>query len=466
MSLFNVLRHASQSLLVSSKAMQVTTNNVANANTPGYARQGLNVRPQGTEQGAGGLLLGRGVSAQSVISSYDAFSQAQVFTRMGEHSYHDSKTAAFESIESLFADGDANGIGGALFDFFDAFSELEVNPSLSGARLRVLQAGTNLSSFFSRTATDIDKRQLNADGVVATSVTEINNLAAQIAAVNINVKEYEAAGKEAHDLRSQRTALVERLSELGPVRTYDLADGSQRILFGGHALVEAAKARTLSAVADPVTGFNQVHMSMGSTTIDITSTVTSGSLGAALDERDTVLTGMETELDDLAFTIHQDVNALHVSGFGEDGVTGRNFFSTIAGPAGAAAALQLDALVDGNPDAIAAASTAAGLPGDNTNATALAALASTNSMAAGTQTFTEFYSSFLSGVGHDSRFSQQELMRSELQLEAAKNVRDQSAGVSFEEEALDLVRFQDTYQAAARVMNAARDMLDELLGMF
>ena len=230
-------------------------------------------------------------------------------------------------------------------------------------------------------------------------------------------------------------------------------------------MVEAGKARSLSAVPDPVTGFNQVHMSMGTTTIDISSALTSGSLGAAIEERDVILGGMEAELDDLAFTIHQDVNTLHFAGFGQDGVTARNFFGTIAGPAGAARAISLDALVDGNPDAIAAATTAAGLPGDNTNAKALAALSSTGSMAFGTQTFTEYYSSFIAQLGHDAQLSMQESTRTELQLEAAMNVRDQASAVSLEEEAMDLVRFQDSYQAAARVMNVAKEMLDELLNI-
>jgi len=463
MTLFNILHHASQSLLTTGRGIEVTSNNVANANTPGYSRQRLSLTPNGTQRVSGGLLMGRGVRAEQVISSYDSFSQAQVYSRLGGNSYAESKTASFESIESMFTDGDASGIGTALYDFFDAFSELEVDPSLQGARLRVLQAGDSLANFFNRTAIDIDNRQMHADNVVASSLTSANNLSVQIADLNRTIKEYEAGGKEAHDLRTQRTDLVEQLSGLGPVRTFDLADGTQRVMFGGHAIVEGSRARTLSAVPDPVTGLNQVHMAMGTTSIDITSTINSGSIGASIDERDSVLSSMATDLDDLAFTIQQDVNTLHVAGFGQDGVTARNFFATIAGPAGAARAISLDALVDGNPDAVAAASTAAGVPGDNSNATALAALAASNSMATGTQTFTEYYSSFIAQVGHDSKQSIQDAMRAELQLESAKNVRDQASAVSLEEEAIDLVRFQDSYQAAARVMTIAKDMLDELL---
>ena len=465
MSLFNILQHASQSLLSTGRGIQVTTNNVSNANTPGYAKQSLAVSARGTEQAAGGLLVGMGVSAETVMSSYDSFSQSQVFQRLGDQSFADDKATAFESIESLFTEGDSAGIGSSLYEFFDAFAELEVNPSLPGARQRVLQAGENLSGFFNRTALDLDNRQMHADNAVASNVSGANTLSSQIASLNRTIKEYEAAGHNAHDLRTQRTDLVEQLSQLGPVRTHDLADGTQRVLFGGHALVEGDKARVLSAVQDPITGFNEVHLEMGSTSIDITSAVTNGAIGAAIDERDNILVGLETELDDIAFTIHQDVNAIHVAAFGLDGVTGRNFFSTVGAPAGAAAAFSLDASVAGNGDAVAASSTAAGIPGDNTAAKALAALSETNSMAAGTQTFTEFYSTMISQLGHDSKLSMQDALRSDLHLEAAKDVRDQASAVSLEEEAIDLVRFQDSYQAAARVMTVAKDMLDELLNL-
>ena len=460
MSLFNILQHSSQALMASGKSIQVTTNNVANANTPGYARQSLTLATRGTER-SGGLLLGMGVSAQEVSSAYDGFSQGQVYGRLGEHAHAGSKQAAFESIESMFVDGDASGIGSSLHDFFDSFEELEANPSLSGARLRVLQAGENLASFFNRTARDLDARQVHADNRVVASLTGVNNLTTQIAELNRTIKEFEAGGKQAHDLRSQRTDLVEQLSEFGPVRTEDGSDGTLRVLFGGHTIVEGGKARPLSAVQDPVTGFSEVHIGMANTSFRITESLEgSGKIAAAIYERDTVLQGMENNLDELAFTVHQEVNNLHVTGFGLDGVTARNFFSTQATVAGAAAALSIDALVDGNPDAVAASTTLAGIPGDNSNARALADLAEGLTM-----TFTDFYAGVISELGHDSRLSQQETMRLEVQLEAVRSVRDQASAVSLEEEALDLVRFQDSYQAAARVMNVAKEMLDELLNI-
>jgi len=237
------------------------------------------------------------------------------------------------------------------------------------------------------------------------------------------------------------------------------------VIFAEHTLVEAGTTRALQLVPDPVTGLSQVHISMSSSTMDITSTLDSGELGATLQLRDTVIPGVLADLDALAFNVATEVNTLHAAGFGLDGVTGRNFFVPPALLAGSALALELDPAVIDTPDALAAATTPAGVPGDNSNATALAALSGTLIMSAGTQTFNSFWATALSSLGHDSATAQNDQLRAEIELSTALDVRDSASGVVLEEEALDLLRYQDAYQAATRIMSATQEMLDELLQM-
>ena len=214
---------------------------------------------------------------------------------------------------------------------------------------------------------------------------------------------------------------------------------------------------------DPVTGFRQVHISQGSATLNITSRLGEGEIGANVDIRDNVMAGILTDLDTLAFEVASQVNTVHNAGFGSDGLTGRDFFGPLTVVAGAAQFLSLDAAVDGTPSALAAATTAAGLPGDNTNATALAALADQSLMAAGTQTFQEFYAGFLAELGNDAHVSYIQTSRAELQLAGAQDLRDSISGVSLEEEALNIIRFKDAYQAAARVVATVNGLLEELM---
>jgi flagellar hook-associated protein 1 FlgK len=170
-----------------------------------------------------------------------------------------------------------------------------------------------------------------------------------------------------------------------------------------------------------------------------------------------------SSLDDLAFTLSTQVNTLHSAGFGLDGLTGRNFFGPLAVTAGAAQALAMDAAVVATPDAIAAATTAAGVPGDNANAAAISALADLNLMAGATQTFGRFYGGFVAGLGQSAASAYQNEARSELELSGAKDLRDSISGVSLEEEALDMIRFKDAYSASARVLSVTTELFDELL---
>jgi len=264
-------------------------------------------------------------------------------------------------------------------------------------------------------------------------------------------------------LRANRTQILEELAELGPVRSEDQADGSARVLFANHVLVEDDEQRVLSVVADPITGFNQVHIAQGSTSFDISSAVTGGSLGADINIRDTVTVGLLSSLDDLAFTLSTQVNTVHSAGFGLDGVTGRNFFGPLAAAGGAAQAIALDAAVVGTPDAIAAATTAAGVPGDNTNAAAISALAGQNLMAGATQTFGRFYGGFIAGLGQAAASAYQNEVRSDMELSGAKDLRDSISGVNLEEEALDIIRFKDAYSASARVLSVTNELFNDLL---
>ncbi len=463
MSLFSILNHSSRALTTASTGLSVASNNVANANTQGYARQVVSLGAKGTVR-TQGLLLGQGVSAEQVLSTYDRFSQESVFGRSGTSSYDSTRARSFRTIEASFVESEHGTLSDALAGFFDAFSALESDPASSGLRLGVLASGSVAVQFFNQTATALNEQQSSLDQQVQGQVRTLNNLAGQVGSLNARIAQLEAGGGEAHDLRAQRTQVLEQLSGLGPVRAPEDEDGSVRVIFANQLLVEGDRARAVSTAEDPVTGFNQVRIDMGSSTVDISDTLSSGSLGGLITQRDSVVEGLLADLDALAFELASSVNAQHQAGFGLDGGTGRDFFAPIASVDGAAAALSLDAAVDGNPDALAAASVASA-PGDNSNATALAALANSTFVTLNGQDFTSFYSSVVSGLGQDASLAYGSEARSNLDLQGARGLRDSISGVSLEEEALDLMRFQDAYQAAARVLTTADEMLDELMNL-
>ena len=464
MGLFSIIDHSSRALQIASHGVSVASNNVSNANTQGYARETLSVDAKGSSRSRG-LLLGQGVDAQTVLSSYDRYSQSSVFGKLGSHAFDEGTSTAFRSIETTFVDGDAGGLTSALDGLFQAFSALESSPEEPAARQAVLAAGNVLAQLMNRAAGDLAQRQTDADAQVGSRVSSVNALAGEVASLNAQIVQLEAGGQGAHDLRARRTAALEELSGLGPITVQEKGDGSATVLFANHSLVVGGNSRALSVVDDPVTGLNQVHIEMGASSADITGALNAGSLGAAVNVRDTVVPGLQAQLDELAWGVATQVNAVHSAGFGLDGVGGRDFLTAPAAVDGAAASLSMDAAVVGDPDAVAAASTAAGVPGDNSVATAIAALSNTLTMSSSSQTFNQYWGGVISGLGHDASASYASLDRAGLELSAAFDVRDSISGVSLEEEALDLLRFQDAYTAATRVMRTANEMLDELLNL-
>lgn len=465
MSLFSILHAGSTAMSASNSALQTTSNNVANAETPGYARQSTTFTAAGTLR-RGGLLLGQGVKASAVTAAYDRFSQSQVFGRLGTSGYGTAQSTDFQAIESVFAEGAEGGLGQSLSEFLDTFSTLEASPSDPWVRLEVLAKAGEVTSYVNRHAADLAGRQAAADDSVVPMVNQANSLAAQVGALNADIQRIEAGGGQAHDLRAQRTALLETLAGLGPTNVQDEANGSVTVLFAGHSLVEGDSARTLSVGTDATTGFNTVRISQGTSSLDITSAIgEGGTLGSAINTRDVVTTGLIAELDELAFTLAGQVNTVHAAGFGLDGQTGRNFFAAPAAQAGAALNLSIDSAIADTPDAIAAAGTAGTVPGGNSVATQLAALGESAVMSGGTRTFGQFYASIVSGVGQDAASAYALESRAALQLSSALDLRDATSGVSLEEEALDLIRYREAFSAATRVVSTANEMLDELMAI-
>ena len=200
----------------------------------------------------------------------------------------------------------------------------------------------------------------------------------------------------------------------------------------------------------------------------MTGRITEGRLGGVLQARDTNIAAYEASLDQLAYDLADEVNTIHSAGFGLIDLTANNFFSPLTAVAGAAGNLSLDAAIQSDVNNIAAATNNdgfSGLPGDNTNALAMSDLRTALTMNGGTATFDDFYGSLVADIGNDvqgvsSRLSHQKDMINQLEIR-----RESISGVSLDEEMADLVRFQYAFEASARLITIADEMLATVLGL-
>ena len=442
------------------QGIATASNNITNADTAGYSRQRLELRTTGTMR-QGGLLLGRGVTADSITTAYDRFTQRATNERTGEHAQAQQRALSWSAIEPIFAEGPDGRLGASLTQLFDSFSELGSDPSDPSLRRAVLGAGEAVATLFVQADGLLSDRVDDADARIGEVVAEASALMQQLAELNSEIRGLEAQGGQAGDLRAQRTAALETLSGLVPVVSAEQPDGSVTVLLAGHAMVQGETARGFTAGTDPTTGLRRVEVQVGGAVIDVAGSMGGSQLGALVEERDTIVPGLRAGLDALAFDLAVSVNSTHAAGYGSDGVTGRAFFTPIASQSGAAGAFALDAAMVGNTAAVAAA-TSPGQAADNTGAQALAALGDAALAAGGTRTFIESYADIVVEVGQSAASAYAGEGRAQSRLDAALDLRDSVAGVSVEEEALDLLRFQDAYRAAGRVLSTANELMDEL----
>jgi flagellar hook-associated protein 1 FlgK len=227
----------------------------------------------------------------------------------------------------------------------------------------------------------------------------------------------------------------------------------------GRALVVGGNTYALGIGSAGISGFATVT----SGGVDITSEIKRGAVGGLLEVRDTLVPGYQNRLDQLAFGVAQQVNALHTAGYTATGVSGQTFFTPLTTAAGAAAALAMDPTLAGNSALVAGSLT--GASGDNQTAKAIANLADARVMTGGTASMSDVWSQLVYRVGSDSQTAQARQASGQQMVDQITKLLDQVSGVSLDEEAASMLKFQRAYQANAKLFMAADSMMTTLMAM-
>ncbi len=463
MASINGLMNIGQSaLLTQQKAIDITGNNIANVNTPGYSRQRLVIQ-QNSPVRADDLTMSTGVTADRGIQRiYDQFLGAQL---NGEHENlgrWEAQENALEKTQLLFDEASGMGLSSAMSEYWNAWQALSNNPQGIAERSSLLSAGQHLSTTFNQIYNNIGKLQENIDSHVDQIVSEINQITSQIADLNTKIMQVESNGHNANDYRDERDQLVFNLSKMVDINSFEDGSGSVSVMVGnGRPLVEAGRTWNLTTVNNG--GVQDIHwQNHDLTTADITTQINSGELRGWVEARDVMLPNYLTELDTLANNIMTEVNNLHSSGVTLDPITttGVDFFSgTNAGN------MAVNTSIESNLDLITAANnTTDGLPGGNSIAIAIANLEGAATMPGGSN-FSDYYNSLVGRVGSDVQAANFSHDNQKTMVSRLENHRQEVAGVSLDEEMVNLVQFQHAYKAAAKLITTADEMLTSLMAM-
>ncbi len=451
--LLESLTNASRSLTAQRLGIDVAGQNLANINTDGYARRSLRLAevPPGSA-----LEAGRGVEVLGIRSQRDDFIEARL---RREQSGAAEDQAVADSLSVIEA---AMGLPGASLDerltsFFASFSFLANDVTSVPARDAVLQQGQALAGSFHDLADRFASARRDADQGIITAVGEINTLAASVARLNSQII---AGGPQTESLTDQRNVALAQLAELADVGVQTRADGAIDVTLGsGRALVIGADSYTVSTVPAAGTGLSSVVIGGYDTTADLQS----GRIGGLLEVRDTLVPAYISRLDQLAYDVATGVNALHATGYDATGAAAGNFFAAPAAVAGAAAALAVDPDVVADTQKIAGSST--GTAGDNQTATAIADLHDGKIALGSTATPVEAWGQLVYTLGSDSASARASVTGRDEVVRQLQRLRDESSGVSLDEEAANLIRYQRAYEANARYFAVISDTLDTLISL-
>jgi flagellar hook-associated protein 1 FlgK len=438
-SLFGTMSVAISGLMASQEALGITTNNVANANTPGFSRQ----RPVLTEGDPilyNWLSFGTGVVLSSVQSLRDPILELRLNDETQRQSQLDTSVSAMQQIEVMFS-GSSGDLGTQITNFFNSLQQLSTNAASVSARQGVLAAANNLATTFRTTVSNLQSQRSNLDLSVGQTVDQINLLTGQIAQLNQQVSAMENLHQDAGTFIDQRTSLIRQLSSLVDVSVVKSDNTLTVTTSSGYALVAADRSFTVTSQPD-ASGVQHIF-TQGS---DITAKTSGGSLAGALEVRDQKMPGLLSDLDTLAAGLATAINVAHRNGTDLNGVAGGDFFT--APPAGGTGAAANFSVAITDPAKIAASSD--GSTGSNGN---LAQMLNVQSqpVAAG-QSPTNFYADMIFRVGSDVANGSSERDASDLILRQLQNQRNSISGVSMDEEAANMIQYQRAYQAAARLI--------------
>jgi flagellar hook-associated protein 1 FlgK len=440
---------ASQALDVDQGAMDVTSNNIANASTPGYSREVVDLTEQ-TPVESGNLTVGTGVSLEQIQSVRSQVLSLLIAQQTAQQSGSQTQLNGLQQVEGLFSDP-TQGIGANLSAFFNSISQLSTDPSDNAQRQSVITAAQNLVTSFNQAAQSLGTIQSSLNQSVSSSVNQINALTQQIAQINGQVGQMQQLGQDPGSLLDQENQLINQLSQLTTVNEIQTENGLTLTTGNGTALVVGNQSFALQVGNGP-TGMQDVF-SQGQ---DITTTLQGGSLAGTIQVRDQDIPGILNQLNTLASQFATSFNNAQAQGYDLNGNVGQALFSFNA--SGAAASLSL-ATTD--PDAIAASSD--GTSGSDGNIVNLMAV-ETNPLPSGA-TPTDAYANIVAQSGNLASQAQAEVTASTTSLNQLNDQLGAISGVSINEETTNLLTYQTAFSAAARVVTTVDQLTQAVLDM-
>lgn len=459
-SSFSGINTALTSLYAQRRGLDITGQNIANANTEGYTKQRVRMASQTGSLNPGiystTTQVGNGVTVAGVERGRNAYLEERGRSEHASSAYLGSQKAAYTQIESVLAEPSDTALQARLHDLWDGWNDVANNWQDASTRSSLLEKSRTVAITLNDTHASLNGQFTANLNEMTAYIAQVNTLADSIADMNNQVVVAQASGLEANELRDQRDVAIMKLSELTGATTVAKINGAINVYIGTSPLVSDFSTRQLKldgpASLDSWTPGTQVVLTWKGS--DMAAGV-GGTMGSMLDTMNTILPGISGQLDEVAKALSDSVNDRVTKGFDINGNRGVALFSGIT-------ARDIKVAIDdpgqvafsfGNPKAVLPLIAAI----DNDKADELAAF---GTLSGGPD---QIYQQMIGKLGVASQSSAR---RSEIQDAVRDQVdtsREAESGVNLDEEMVNLLTYQRGYEAASRVLTTVDSMLDQLI---
>ncbi len=473
MSSFRGVGIAMSAVFANQRALDVTGHNISNVNTPGYTRQlisnsGSFYQKIGYSGNGKMMQLGYGVDVQEIRQYRDEFLDRKFKKENTSLGYWGTRFSSVEELEAIFNDNSEDGLQAVMNNFWNSWEQLSKPTGGLTARAMVKE---NAIAFV-ETVKTMDNTLMNfrrsKDTEIKETIAKVNKMAKNLAELNLEIKKLESHGVTANDLRDQRNHILDDLSKLAKIQV--VVTDSINVSLEGRMLVEGSQYEQIGLVPDSANaGFLRLVWASNGGRLDVTE----GSIYSLFESRDVLVKGYREHLNQFVIGIAAEVNTLHINGYGVKNDTHRRFFVNTLNASDDNIDLSTIAY---NPelndyDNIAAGEEFGNFE-DNRIALAIAELRQNDYYSAegydpsGTMrkyNFDEFYRNLISDLGNKGQEAFTAVEAQRLLVEQIEYRRQAMSAVSIDEEMSNMIKFEHSYNAAARVVNVMDEMIEMLV---
>jgi flagellar hook-associated protein 1 len=461
---------AGQSLQTQQTAVEVTGQNLANVNTPGYTRQTADIETSPDIEVTGVGPEGTGAEVVSIQQAVDSVLNNQIQGQQSVNGYWNGQQSALQSVQedldeflstsntsatnTSTSTTTSSGLSTLLSNFFNDFQSVATSPTSIPARQTLVSDAQNLASAFNEINSELGQQNTALNTTLGDNVTSANQLISGIASLNQQISTAEFGGGNANDLIDEQQQDLQNLAQLTDITTSDGSNGQVNVSIDGQALVTGNQVMNTLQTYDPGNG-NLLVQTSGGTPL----TLTGGSMQGTIDARDGTLATLQSSVNTLASTIVSQVNSIYTTGYSLTGSTGATLFN-----GSDASSIAVNTTLANDPSSFQASGSATA-SGDNSIALQLAELANTAQSGLGGQTFSGSFNETVGNFGDTVQTANTQVTNQTAVMNMLTNQQQSISGVSIDEEMTNLLTFQQAYEASAELVTTVNQMLGDTIAM-